>query len=72
MEEKGVRITKLDQELLLCKFSYYLDETNRFCAFYGGLPYDKLSRGAPVYQAIVTVENTDEEAEHTVDISFKL
>ena len=58
--------------MILCKFSYHLDEDNKFCAFYGGLPYDRLARGGPVYQAIVTVENTDEQANQTVDISFKL
>jgi len=54
----NIKITLNDEAFPLCRFSYLYDEKNKFCAFYGGLPYDRLAKG-PVYQAIVTVENTD-------------
>lgn len=57
---EGIKITLNDGAFPLCKFSYYQDGLNKFCAFYGGLPYERLAKG-PAYQAVVTVENTDKE-----------
>ena len=41
-----------------CEFRYDKDQLNKYCSFYGGLPYDRLSVGAN-FQALVTVANKD-------------
>ena len=55
---QGIKITVSDKTFPLCQYNYNTDELNKFCAYYGGLPYHRLAKG-PAYQSIVTVENTD-------------
>ena len=54
---ENVKIT-VDDEGIFCKFNYLNDDKYKFCAYYGGLPFDAL-RSGHTWQGLVTVVNED-------------